>query len=48
LLEIGGAPGNWALRLTRRGYTGLSIPPSALAVSDLIGDGRAFLQEEPV
>ena len=48
LLEIAGETGKWALRLTRRGYTGLSIPPSALSVSDLIGDGNAFLQEEPV
>jgi 3',5'-cyclic AMP phosphodiesterase CpdA len=37
LLEIDGSPGAWFLRLTRRGLTGPSIPPSTLATIVLAG-----------
>lgn len=38
LLEIGGSPGKWALRLTRRGLTGVSTPVGDLSSAMLIGD----------
>jgi 3',5'-cyclic AMP phosphodiesterase CpdA len=38
LLDISGEKGNWALRLTRRGLTGASMPPSEISSMDLIGE----------
>lgn len=36
LFEIGGRTGHWSLRLTRRGLTGLSLPPEELEAIDLV------------
>jgi 3',5'-cyclic AMP phosphodiesterase CpdA len=38
LLDISGEKGNWTLRLTRRGLTGASMPPSDISSMDLIGE----------
>lgn len=38
MIEIAGSPGRWAARLTRRGLTGVSLPPSVLETIDLFGD----------
>ena len=35
LFEIDGAPGNWSVRLTRRGLSGKSLPPSDLETVQL-------------
>lgn len=52
LLEVGGEPGKWALRLTRRGLTGVSTPVGILSSAMLIGDesglDEAPLEAEPV
>lgn len=37
LLEISGEPGAWALRLTRRGLTGTTIPVCQISQDDLFG-----------
>lgn len=45
LLEVGGSQGKWALRLTRRGLTGVSTPVGELSSAMLIGE-EADLNEE--
>jgi 3',5'-cyclic AMP phosphodiesterase CpdA len=45
MIEVAGEPGKWAARLTRRGLTGISLPPSALATMDLVGDFSAYQGE---
>jgi 3',5'-cyclic AMP phosphodiesterase CpdA len=45
MIEVAGRPGKWAARLTRRGLTGLSLPPSALATVELAGDFSAYQGE---
>jgi len=48
LIEVAGQPDNWAARLTRRGLTGHSMPPSGLATLDILGDFSAHQdQTEP-
>jgi 3',5'-cyclic AMP phosphodiesterase CpdA len=42
LLEIAGEPGGWALRLSRRGLTGPTIPVCRISQADLIGDPELF------
>ncbi|MCO5063770.1 MAG: metallophosphoesterase [Rhizobiaceae bacterium] len=36
LFEIGGRPGHWSLKLTRRGLTSISLPPSEMQALDLM------------
>lgn len=48
LIEVAGAPGDWALRLTRRGLTGLALPPSVISRQMLMGDESALQAVEPV
>jgi 3',5'-cyclic AMP phosphodiesterase CpdA len=38
LLEISGEPGAWALRLTRRGLSGPTIPVGRISQTDLLGE----------
>ena len=38
LLEISGEPGAWALRLTRRGLTGPTIPVGQISQAELLGE----------
>lgn len=45
LLEISGAPENWALRLIRRGLSGPTIPVGELSRIDLIGEPDAVKAE---
>lgn len=45
MVEVAGEAGKWAARLTRRGLTGLSLPPSVLATVDLAGDMSAYRNE---
>jgi 3',5'-cyclic AMP phosphodiesterase CpdA len=42
LLEIGGSQGNWSLRLTRRGLTGIATPVGTISSSMLLGDEAAL------
>ena len=35
LLDIGGEKGDWRIRLTRRGLTGVALPPSDIEIVDL-------------
>lgn len=43
LIEIAGKAGGWATRLTRRGLTGHSMPPSAIETINLSGDIEPYL-----
>jgi len=45
MIEIAGEPGQWAARLSRRGLTGLSMPPSLLSTVDLVGDLSIYQRE---
>ena len=41
LLDIGGEKGNWRIRLTRRGLTGLAMPPADVQTLELGADAEA-------
>ncbi|MBD0414483.1 metallophosphoesterase family protein [Oryzicola mucosus] len=43
LFEIGGGPGDWSIKLTRRGLTGLALPPSNLETIQLVESAQPEL-----